>query len=126
MRREFFALLLLAVLITLSLWNIHTVDKLTEDILALIDRAESAALKGDKAIAQVQFEKALKSWLGAKSYTHIFIRHAEIDSCTDAFYEAYGTICSGSFEELSPSLEMLRYHLQSISGMEQISIGNIF
>ena len=126
MRREFFALLLLAVLITLSLWNIHTVDKLTEDIQALIDRAESAALIGDKAIAQAQFEKALKSWLGAKSYTHIFIRHPEIDSCTDAFYDAYAEICSDNPEELVPCFDMLRYHLKSISGMEQISIGNIF
>ena len=125
MRREFIALLLLAALVTLSLWNIHTVEKLSEDILTRIELAESAAISGDKDAARKEFEKALQCWLGAKSYTHIFIRHPEIDSCTDAFYEAYNAIDKAP-GELGPSFDMLRYHLKSIAGMEQISLGNIF
>lgn len=126
MGREIFALLLMVLLIAVSVWNIHAVDKLTTDIEARIETAENAALSGDNALAELEFQKALKLWLDAEGYTHVFIRHPEIDSCTDAFYEALEALGPGDSREIQPRFELLRYHLESIASMERISLGNIF
>ena len=65
-------------------------------------------------------------WLGADGYTHIFIRHSEIDSTTDAFFELMSDVRSGDAQSASGAYEKLAAHLDSLYTMERVTLGSIF
>lgn len=125
MARELAAGLLLLLLIAGAWWNIHAVDSLTGDILAGLDTSQAAEEQGDLPGAQAALDKAMNRWLEADSYTHIFIRHAEIDATADAFYELQSQLLSGEGDSRA-AYDKLRYHLDSIQRMEHPSFGSIF
>ena len=124
MKRELAAGALLLLLMAGAWWNIHAVDTLTGDILAGLDTSQAAEEQGDHLTAQAALAKALNRWLEADSYTHIFIRHAEIDSTADAFYELQAQLLAGEGDS-SAAFDKLRYHLDSIQRMEHPSLGSI-
>lgn len=124
MKRELAAGALLLLLMAGAWWNIHAVDTLTGDILAGLDASQAAEEQGDHLTAQAALAKALNRWLEADSYTHIFIRHAEIDSTADAFYELQAQLLAGEGDS-SAAYDKLRYHLDSIQRMEHPSLGSI-
>ena len=126
MRREKAALLLLLTLLALSGWNISKANKLSTEIGEKLSTAEKAAKAQDFRAAELAMEGAITIWLNAESYTHIFIRHSEIDSCSDCFYDAMDAVMNQDQKEISVSMRKLRYHLESIASMERLSFGNIF
>lgn len=126
MTRELIAAALLALLIAGAVWNISAVDSLSRDIIGCIDQSEQAVLCGDGQLARSRLERGLTLWLNADRYTHIFIRHSEIDNTTDAFYDAMLELSDNDSEALSAAYEKLRYHINSINSMEHISLGSIF
>lgn len=126
MKRELGALLLLLALFTAAVINIRAADKLTDKIEAHLDRSEKALLAGDRPYAESELEAALRIWQAAEHYTHIFIRHSEIDSASDAFFQLQHGLRAGDGKELSAAYDLLRYHLESIDRMEHISIGSVF
>ena len=103
MKKEVIAGAVLALLIALSAWNIYSIDALTDGI-------------GDS----LRMSQAL-----ADGYTHIFLRHPEIDSTTDAFYELQELLLDGGGDGCAAAYDKLRYHLESIRSMEHISIGSV-
>ena len=124
MKRELAAGALLLLLMAGAWWNIHAVDTLTWDILAGLDTSQAAEEQGDHLTAQAALAKALNRWLEADSYTHIFSRHAEIDSTADAFYELQAQLLAGEGDS-SAAYDKLRYHLDSIQRMEHPSLGSV-
>ncbi len=126
MARETWALVLLLALAIISCWNIHTVNKLCDKIDAQLQTSETAAQSENWEDARQAMEKAVDTWLNAEKYTHVFIRHPEIDSCTDVLYEALSAVLEQDLTGLDATLQKLRYHIRSIAGMEQIRFGNIF
>ena len=124
MKRELAAGTLLALLIAGAWWNIRAVDRLTGEILAGLDTAQAAEARGQPEEAREALDKALKRWLEADRYTHIFIRHAEIDATADAFYELQSQLLSGEGDS-SAAYDKLRYHLESIRQMEHPGLGSI-
>ena len=124
MKRELAAGALLLLLMAGAWWNIRAVDTLTGDILAGLDISQAAEEQGDHLTAQAALDKALNRWLEADSYTHIFIRHGEIDSTADAFYELQAQLLAGEGNS-SAAYDKLRYHLDSIQRMEHPSLGSI-
>ena len=126
MRRELGALLLLLSLFAAAVINIRAADRLTAEIEAHLDRSEKALLAGDRPYAESELDAALRIWQAAERYTHIFIRHSEIDSASDAFFQLQQGLRAGDGKELSSAYDLLRYHLESIDRMEHISIGSVF
>ena len=126
MTRESYAALLLAALIAVSVWSIRRVDRLSDELEAHLAKSEKAALAEDYENAALEADAALRIWLGAKTYTHIFIRHPEIDSVADAFYSLRQTLDARNARELPPVYDLLRYHLGCIREMEHISVGSVF
>ena len=124
MKRELAAGALLLLLMAGAWWNIRAVVTLTGDILAGLDISQAAEEQGDHLTAQAALAKALNRWLEADSYTHIFIRHAEIDSTADAFYELQAQLLAGEGDS-SAAYDKLRYHLDSIQRMEHPSLGSV-
>ena len=126
MKREICALLLLAVLAALSIWNIRGADRLVGEIQEHLDLSEKAMLSGDSPYAEQQLEAALHIWLAARGYTQIFLRHPELDNTTDVFYATLQSLRGGETRALSAAYDRLRYHLDCIDEMEHPGPGSIF
>ena len=127
MKREAVAAALFLALILLSFWNLRKIDRLTNEMTRLLEASQASAKSGELDDALHNAEKALAVWLSAEGHTHIFIRHSEIDGTSDAFYELLSAIkdSDGDGSVLSPAYGKLLYHIDSISGMEHVSIGSI-
>lgn len=125
MSREMLASLLILLLIAGAWWNIGAVDRLSDDMLAALEESRQAAEAGDDSQALEALDTALERWLQADSYTHIFIRHSEIDSTADAFYELRELLLSGDLEGCDAAYGKLRYHIISIQEMEHPGLGSI-
>ena len=126
MKREICALLLLAVLVAASVWNIHRADALIDEVKEHVALSEKAVLAGDNRYAAEQLKAAFRIWLAAKSYTQTMLRHSELDSTSDAFYSAMRELDAGEIRAVPAAYDQLRYHLDSIAGMERVGWGTIF
>lgn len=124
MKKEIIALLLLVLLFTASLFNIWYFDRLCLDIAGEVKASSDALERGEPEAAQEHLNSALHTWLDADSYTHIFIRHPEIDSTADAFYEL-GQALEENSESCRAAYDKLLYHLESIRTMEHLRFGSI-
>ena len=124
-KKEIFALSLLFVLIGAAVWNLIYLHGMAESLRSDVSLSRECAEAEEYDKAAEALENALDTWLSAESYTHIFIRHSEIDSTTDAFYELKEALlnedpgCAGAYDRLI-------YHIDSIEGMEQFTFGSIF
>lgn len=124
-KREYTAIAVLALLLALSVWNLKSIDTLTGDIEISLSKSQSAAEKLDFKTARQRLDEGLELWLSADSYTHIFLRHPEIDSTADAFYELQQVLMQEDATACAAAYDKLRYHLDSIDGMEHLSFGSI-
>ena len=125
MKKWITAVLVLLLIFAGCLYNIRCVDRLTDELLTLADSALTFSETGDHENAVRQAEKAAALWAEKDGYTHVFIRHGEIDSATDAFYDYLGAICTDDPGEIQGAYRKLRAHLTSIAGMEHISFGSV-
>lgn len=126
MKKEIFAgALLLAILIT-SVININCLNKLTDNLISLVETAEEEALSGDWEAAAAGAEKAARIWAESDSYTHVVLRHHEIDGATNAIYELLKEIYSQNEGGVRGASKALIAHLDSMRSMEEIKFGSIF
>lgn len=125
MKKEIIALSLLVLLFAASLFNIWYFDRLCLDIAGEVKASAEALEQGDTKVAQEHLQNALHTWLEADSYTHIFIRHPEIDSTADAFYELGLELEGADSKSCRAAYAKLLYHLESIRTMEHLRFGSI-
>ena len=123
--REWVAAALLLALLLGSLGNIAYLDRLIGNIETELDHAAEAAEAGDFDAALRSCDRALAHWLRADAYTHIFIRHPEIDAIADAFYELRQLLAEENAQAAPSAFQKLRYHLDCIDNMEHIRPGSI-
>ena len=126
MKREIFAVVLLVALAAASVWNIRREDRLIGEIEEHLALSEKAVLAGDPDYAEQQLKAALRIWLSARNYTQVFLRHPELDETSDVFYETLHSLQGRETAALSAAYARLRYHLDSISAMEHVSLGSVF
>lgn len=124
MKRELAAGALLLALIIGSVCNIIYLDRFIEKLDTMLNQAEFAAQNGDWDTARNFSDLATQTWNAADDYTHIFIRHPEIDSTADAFYELSQVLLEED-DGFEAAFGKLRYHLYSIRGMEHPTFGSI-
>lgn len=125
MKREFVIIVILVVLVFGSWLNLRYLDSLTAGLEERLMLSKNQAESGDMDMARQTLLDALDIWLSADGYTHIFIRHAEIDTISDAFYELYDTMLNGEDEELDAAFGKLIYHLDSVNEIEHLSLKSI-
>ena len=126
MNREICAYLLLIALFLGSLYNIHVMDTKIGSLRTQAEKAYESTLNGDFERADRQLRSAADRWLHMDEYTHIFIRHTEIDSATDAFFDMLSDIASKDAESAEGSYRKLDAHLKSLITIEHLSFGSIF
>lgn len=125
MKRELAAIAILVLLIAGSWLNLRYLDSLTETLEEKLLLSQNAAEIGNMDIAEEALTDALDIWLNADGYTHIFIRHSEIDTISDAFYELYDALLSGENDSLEAAYGKLIYHLDSVTEIEHLSLRSI-
>lgn len=126
MKKELVAAILLILLFIGTLVNIHVNDTLISVLGESVDRAYAYAQAGEWTQAENTLHGACDRWLSLDGYTHIFIRHSEIGSTTEAFYAMLSSVCAEDEGDLEGSYRLLSAQLDSLTGMEHISIGSIF
>ncbi|MBP3483775.1 MAG: DUF4363 family protein [Oscillospiraceae bacterium] len=126
MKKEIAAAVILVLVFIGVLVNIKVASNiilsLEEDVTAAYESAE----KGDFDRAKPQLDAAVEHWMSLDGYTHIFIRHSEINSTTEAYFQLKSDIYAEDMGAVEGSYGLLMATLDSLMTMEQLSLGSIF
>ena len=125
MKKEWFALLLLLAVILGSVLNLRFLRGFTDDLERRVSAAWTAAEAEDWATAEEMAAETMDLWTDSDKYTHVFIRHGEIDAVTDAFCSFMGAIRSRDGSSIYAAQLALISHLSGIYEMERLTPGSI-
>ena len=125
MRKTAGALALAALLLAVAWWNIHHVRRFVDSQTERVELCRAALERGDGQGALAELQGALVDWREEEGYTHVFIRHAEVDAITDAFYDAAEAIVNGE-EGAGCALDRLEAHLRCVDAMERVTFKSVF
>ena len=126
MKKELIAALIILGLLVGSIVNLWYLKGLVDEISFHLAKATQACIAEDSVSADQEVNNALQIWLNADDYTHIFIRHSEIDAASDIFYDILSAINSNEHSSAQATIEQLTYHLNSIYTMELVTIRSVF
>lgn len=126
MKKEIAAAALLLLLFAGVLINIRVVEVIFSSLIDEVDAAYESLENGDIRTASEQLDASVEHWLMLDGYTHIFIRHSEINSTTDAFYGFKSDLVTGDAAAAAGSYALLKETLGSLITMEQLSLGSVF
>lgn len=126
MKKEIISALLLLLIFSGVLVNIRINERIVSSLINEIDMSYENLKNGNEVKAMQQLDTAIEHWLNLDGYTHIFIRHSEINSTTDAFYGFRSDVGSGDADAANGSYGLLKETLLSLMTMEQISLGSVF
>ena len=125
MKKELLAGFTLLSLILGAAYNLIYLKQLVQNMNTHLSTAEQAYSINNFSVAESELSTALEIWLNADEYTHIFIRHSEIDAATDAYYEALSSVREKDVS--APSfIQKVKYHINSIYSMELLTLKSIF
>lgn len=126
MKKEITAMVVLILLIAAAVLNTIHIKALTTDVTRCLERSERAALRGDAEIALDSYKDAFAIWDEQRDYCNVFIRHSELDSSYDIFYELEEALLSDESDSIPALYSKLKYHMDCIAKMEVPSYGSIF
>ena len=126
MRKELAAAIILALLLTGVMVNIRVASNIILGLKEDVTAAYQSAEKGDFDRAKPQLDAAIEHWMSLDDYTHIFIRHCEINSTTEAYFQLKSDIYAEDMGAAEGSYGLLMATLDSLMTMEQLSLGSIF
>ena len=109
-----------------SIWNIRYLDNLTVRLESQIEQSRSYWSDGNMDRAEEALRSALEDWHGEEGYTHIFIRHAEVDAVTDAFYNVMAALTGEDAASAGSEYDRLTAHIRSIDSMEHVTVKSVF
>lgn len=125
MKKELVALALLLLILLGNLWNQRRLEGLTAQLRSSVEDAYNAVEAQDWSKAAEDAQAAERDWLDAGAYTHIFIRHTDIDAVTAAFCGYRGAIAGQDKGNAFQAYLLLVALLDGLKGMERLSPGSI-
>ena len=126
MKKELVALALLLLILAGNLWNQRRLDDLSAALNEQVETAYAASCTGNWAAAEESAAQASEIWEQAGPYTHIFIRHTDVDALTAAFCDYRGAFAGRDSGEIFSSYLRLTAAITSLKNMERLSSGSIF
>jgi TRAP-type C4-dicarboxylate transport system substrate-binding protein len=126
MKKEVLVSIFLVLLLTASLFNIHYLNKLSNDISARINAAVSSAEAENWTEAEKKTEEAIRMWKDSDTYTHLVLRHSEVESATDALYNMAEQVYAQDAGAVRGAGQAASSRLTSIASIERIRLGSIF
>ena len=125
MKKEWFALLLLSAVILGSVLNLRFLRGFTAELEERVAEACTEAEEENWAQAEEKAAEAMTRWTGSDKYTHVFIRHGEIDAVTDGFCTLIGAVRSRDQSAVYAARLALCSRLAGIYEMERLTPGSI-
>ena len=126
MKKEIAAAVILALLFIGVLVNINVASNIILSLEDDVAAAYESAQNGDFDRAKPLLDAAVEHWMSLDGYTHIFIRHSEINSTTEAFFQLKSDIYAEDMGAVEGAYGLLISTLDSLMTMEQLSFGSIF
>ena len=126
MKKEIAAAVILALLFIGVLVNINVASNIILSLEDDVAAAYESAQNGDFDRAKPLLDAAVEHWMSLDGYTHIFIRHSEINSTTEAYFQLKSDIYAEDMGAVEGSYGLLISTLDSLMTMEQLSFGSIF
>ena len=125
MKKEIFAGALLSAMLAVALYNIHSINNLTGELMEYVDAAGKYAVEEnwDKAVSYA--EDALAKWKESYEYTHIVLKHDRIDLATEGIYHLLQTIYTKDSTAAKVTARELYELLDDIYESEQLRLGSI-
>ena len=115
-------LLLLCVGVT---WNVIYINDKTDELCQYVENSRDAYERGEYNTAASEIRRAIEIWGDSGGYTYVSLRHTEIDTITDAFYDLLSEIYNKTDESYG-GYEHVIASLQRMAAMENPTIGSIF
>lgn len=126
MKKEIAAAIILIALFAGVMLNIKVSGNIVLSLEDDVTAAYESARNGDFDRAKPQLDAAIEHWMSLDGYTHIFMRHSEINSTTEAYFQLKSDIYAEDIGAAEGSYSLLMADLDSLMTMEQISFGSIF
>ena len=126
MKKELCTGVTLLLLLLAAFWNLIYLNNLMDQISEHIEYSLLYCSLEDYNAAYTETNKALDIWKNAESYTHVFIRHSDIDNFSDIFFDILSAIQNRDKYDAQQMLNKLQHCADSIVRMEMISPGSVF
>lgn len=126
MKKEIIVACVLVLLLAAAVINIHFINKLTDNVTDLIEESAKYAMEEDWTKAEKKAEEAADLWTNSDTFTHLVLRHPEIEAATDAIYGFMEEIYAKETGAAEGAAKAAAARLKSISSLEQIKFGSIF
>ncbi|MDR1131977.1 MAG: DUF4363 family protein [Oscillospiraceae bacterium] len=124
MKREFAAAALLLAIFALSFVNVRHIETKTGVLTGEITAAAGLIAENDREGAIKHVKNALAGWLEWNRYSHIMLRHSEIDTITDAYYALLQAL-EGKDEVPPAAFGSLLEKLRGLAEKERAGLGAI-
>lgn len=124
MKKELIAAAILILIAIGGIINISIVRKTTETITGEIDTAEKLLLGGDESGAEKAVLDSLDKWLKRDKYSHIMLRHDDVDNVTEAYYELLAGLRSDM--EAPALFASLNERIERLAETEYPKLSSIF
>lgn len=112
MKKEIAAICVLIFIVALSLLNIRYITRETASLEDEIRTAQNEHSLGLDQDAEITVRRSLAQWLANEKYSHIMLRHDDVDSVTEAYYDLLedmenGQCVPAQFEKVCSQIEKL-------------------
>lgn len=125
MKRLWISLALLALLFSAALINTRYLTVFTDELTALLTRAEARGEAGDWEEAIALTRSARERWDARSTYLHVPLRHADIDNVYLYFLQVEQFLECREGGEYSAANAALIGHLTLLREQEELSLKNI-
>lgn len=126
MKKELAALFVLVLVFAVSLVNIHFLNRLTGNIVSLVEQADTFIREENWERAGDRAQKAFDRWENSDSYTHIVLRHSEIESVSVALGDLIKEIYAENAGAARGAARSAAERVRSVSSVERLRLNNIF
>lgn len=125
-KKEIFSVCLLSLMLISALINTRCIYRLTNEMSSLIEESIDAVREDNWEYAENRIKLADRMWEEKKGYTHIVLRHSEIDTVSDALYDCISCVYDRRTGDAVIAAQKVMYYLDSMYGMERVRFGSIF
>ena len=125
MRRLWGSLAVLALLVSLMLWNIRAVGEASAGLSETLRQAQDLAEAGDWSAAEKQTEQAFSQWQEQRLWLSIVLRMDDTSQVDSSFYEARALVRDKELKEYLPASRELVQHVEQLGEWERPSWENV-
>ena len=125
MKKEGLAITIILFVILGSVLNLRYLTSLIHELDAQTNKAVSEAEAENWTTSEAVASDVMMQWMKMDKYTHVFIRHGEIDAVTDAFCSLLGAIKSRETSDIFMAQLTLHSRLNELVEMERVTPGSI-